>query len=178
MGFNWGTVPRASHARMSLLVKPQRPRRAHAGFTMVELIVVMILAGILAAFAIPKIGAALNVRDDAWRDALVSALRIGQKTAVSHRRLVCVQVTATTVAVRIASSNPATACDQNLLGPNGQATFAAAGNSAAGTTAANLFFQPDGRVSTDGAGGTVADFSISAAGVNPIRVLGQTGYVD
>jgi MSHA pilin protein MshC len=157
------------------------------GYTMVELVVVMVLVGVLAAFTVPKMGAALASRDDAWRDGLVTALRYAQKTSVSHRRLVCVTVTNTDVTLNIASSNPSTTCNFKLWGIAGNgsgstnAPFATSSNSSM-TTAVSptgvIYFQPDGRSSTDAAGTTIASRTITPAGLSAITVNGETGHVD
>ncbi|MBI5927555.1 MAG: prepilin-type N-terminal cleavage/methylation domain-containing protein [Aquabacterium sp.] len=158
------------------------PARLHqAGFTIVELIVVMVLAGILAAYAIPKVSGAIGARDDAWHDSLQGALRFAQKGAVARRRLTCVTITATTVSITSAAVNPATSCSTSVNGPNGSATFASSTNSSAGTSvspAGTIYFQPDGRVTTDGAGTTSADRTITMSGASSITVYGETGYVE
>lgn len=156
-------------------------RTQQAGFTLNELVIVMVIGAILAAFAIPKFNAALSLRDDAWRDSLVSALRIAQKTAVSHRRLVCATVSNTSVTLNVASANPATACDSALLGPNGTATFATASDSQTTTgvsPAGVIFFQPDGRVTSDGAGVTSSSRTITPSGTIAIGIVGETGHVE
>lgn len=146
---------------------------------------VLVIGGVLAAFAAPKLISFMGVRDDAWRDALAGSMRMAQKFAVGHRRLVCASVTDTTVSLRIASVNPATSCNTDLLGPNGSTTFAAASNSqattvvsAGGTPATALFFQPDGRVTTDGAGANAVDWTITPTAASSITIFGETGHVD
>lgn len=148
---------------------------------MVELIVVMVLAGILAAYAMPKVSGALGARDDAWHDSLQGALRFAQKGAVARRRLTCVTITATTVTVSSAAVNPATSCTTTINGPNGSATFASSTNSSSATNvspAGTIYFQPDGRVTTDGAGSTSSDRTITMSGAATITVYGETGYVE
>lgn len=148
---------------------------------MVELVIVLVLLGIISVFAVPKLMAAVSMRDDAWRDQVVGALRFAQKSAVARRRLTCVTITDTTVAVTSAATNPASACSTAMPGPDGSTTFASASNSGAVTTvspAGTIFFQPDGRVTTDGAGTTSASRTISATGVDDITVLGETGHVE
>ncbi|HEX5355614.1 MAG TPA: type II secretion system protein [Aquabacterium sp.] len=160
----------------------QVSNRLHqAGFTMVELIVVMVLAGILAAYAIPKVSGALGARDDAWHDSLQGALRFAQKGAVARRRLTCVTITSTTVTVSSAAVNPASSCTSNINGPNGTSTFASSTNSSSATTVSpsgTIYFQPDGRVTTDGAGTTSANRTITMSGASSITVYGETGYVE
>ncbi|WP_414639591.1 pilus assembly FimT family protein [Aquabacterium sp.] len=148
---------------------------------MVELIVVMVLAGILAAYAIPKVSGALGARDDAWHDSLQGALRFAQKGAVARRRLTCVTITSTTVTVSSAAVNPASSCTSNINGPNGTSTFASSTNSSSATTVSpsgTIYFQPDGRVTTDGAGTTSANRTITMSGASSITVYGETGYVE
>jgi MSHA pilin protein MshC len=151
------------------------------GFTMIELIVVMVLLAILGMTVLPNMQSAILSRDDSWRDGMLGALRLAQKTAVSHRRLVCVTVANTSVSLSIAAAHPATSCGQVLTGPTGAAAFATADNTAAVTTVSPsgvLYFQPDGRVTTDGAGTTSADRTISLTGALAITVVGETGHVD
>ncbi len=165
-------------------------RRARAasglatGYTMVELVVVLVLVGVLAAVAVPKMAVGLSIRDDAWRDGLLSAMRYAQKTAVSHRRMVCASVSNTQVVLTIASGNPATSCDTNLTGPNGNAAgsaFAASDNTAMTTVVSPsgvIYFQSDGRATTDGAGATTASRTLTPSGLTAISVIGETGHAE
>ena len=147
---------------------------------MVELVVVLVLVGVLAAMAIPKFGAALAARDEGWRDALIGGLRYAQKSAVSHRRLVCVDIGPSSITLNIASANPATSCNTALQGPGGSNVYATASTSpgTAVSPAGTLYFQPDGRVTSDGAGNTAANRAITAAGVVTVNIVGETGHVE
>lgn len=156
-------------------------RGPQRGFTMTELIIIMVLVGILAVTVMPRLQATVGLRDDSWRDGVVSALRYAQKTAVSHRRLVCATVADTTVTLRIAAANPATDCDQALTSPTGTAAFATSDNPAmltAVSPAGVLYFQPDGRVTTTGAGTTASNRTISMTGVSAVTIRGETGHVE
>ena len=151
------------------------------GFTMVELVVVLMLVGVLAAVAVPKMGGLMGARDDAWRDGLLDAMRYAQKSAVSHRRLVCATVANTQVSLQIATTNPASSCDANLAGPAGNHVFASAGTASMTTAVAPagvIFFQPDGRVTTDGAGTATANRTVTPAGLSAITVIGETGHAE
>lgn len=156
-------------------------RSTDRGFTMVELIIVMILVGILAAYAVPKFAAMTSLSQDAWRDQVKSALRYAQKAAVSHRRLVCVDISASTITLQIASVNGATSCNTPLGGPGDAGSFGGSpptGMSTSVTPAGTIYFQPDGRA-TVMSGGTHATSgrSISMTGVLPLQLFGETGYV-
>ena len=146
---------------------------------MAELIVVIVIIGILAVVAGPKISGVLGAQDDAWHDQAVAALRQAQKTAVASRRLVCAVVGNGSVTLTIAGANPASACTSALTGLDGGSNSASTSSTAATSVSpqATLYFQPNGQVSTDGAGATVSNFSVSIATEAAINVVGATGYV-
>lgn len=148
---------------------------------MVELVMVMILVGVLAVFVLPRMQAGISLQDDAWRDQIVSALRYAQKSAVSHRRLVCVTVGSADVALAIASVNPAVACDAPLIGPDGSGTYAISAGANADTTvspAGLIYFQPDGRATSTGAGTSASTRTISMNGASNVMLYGETGFAE
>lgn len=166
------------HARSS------RPRHAswaaRQGFTLPELVAVLLLIGILSATALPRLEGVLTVRDDAWRDQLVAALRHAHKSAIGHRRLVCASVAPGGVTLSIASTNPATSCGAALPGLDGQALSADSKGGAAASIspAGTIYFQPSGRATSDGAGGSPSTRTITITGQAPIVLVGETGHVE
>lgn len=156
-----------------------RARSSERGFTLPELIAVLIIVGVLAAVALPKFDAALTLRSDAWHDELVSGLRFAHQTATSHRRLVCATLTGGSLSLSIAATNPATSCDSTLPGPNGGAAYTSTSTSAVTLSPAGvLYFQPSGRVTSDGAGATTSDRTITIVGSDSVTVIGETGHVE
>jgi len=149
------------------------------GFTTIELVAVIVLMGVLAVVALPRMEGALAQRSDHWRDQVLAALRHAQATAQSHRRLVCVMVATDAVTLSIAIANPATACATPLPGPAGNAAYASDRRHIATqvSPAGMLFFQPDGRVTSDGAGATATDRRIAIDGQDAIVVVAETGHV-
>lgn len=156
------------------------PRSRHQhGFTMVELITVMVLIGVLAAIAIPKLMGDNITEAAVYGDRVASALRTAQKAAVAKRRTVCLDTAAGTLSVRTAvGPGPCTAG----LGADATGLFAN-DNAAIGMNGApaELRFQPDGSV-TDINGVQVGEIRIGITlGGNPqrtIRIDGGTGHVD
>lgn len=144
--------------------------RSH-GFTLTELVVVIVLLGILAAVAVPRMAGLSDYRALEFRDRTVSALRYAQKTATSHRRRVCVAFTADSVTLTIASAPSAAGCDTNLNLP-GTATNVLTSPDPANVSFASghvaFAFLPDG---------TGADRTIAIAGQDNIVVVGKTGLV-
>lgn len=154
-------------------------RRA-SGFTLVELVTAMLLIGILAVVAFPRMNASVY-RELAFRDQAISALRFAQKTATSHRRLVCATLTESSVTLEIATVNGATACNTELSLPGGAGSVQSgdAANVVFKSFPATLFFQPDGRVTTDGEGTSVLAPSppLTIGDDLSITIVGTTGHV-
>jgi prepilin-type N-terminal cleavage/methylation domain-containing protein len=153
------------------------------GFTLPELVAVMVIAGVLAAVALPRLNVALNLRADTYHDQIVAALRLAGASAVSHRRLVCAAVGSSTVTLAIAAANPASSCSTALPGVatgagGGAAAFSSGGSTSSVAPAGTLFFQPSGRISRDGAGLSAGSWSISVSGSTSIAVVGETGHVE
>ncbi|NRF71121.1 type II secretion system protein [Aquincola sp. S2] len=157
-----------------------RASSSERGFTLPELVAVLLLTGILAATAMPRLQGWLSVRDDGWRAQLVAALQRAHQSAVGHRRLVCADIGAGEVTLRIAAANPATACSAVLQGSDGTARSADARGGAAAVVSppGPIYFQPSGRVSSDGAGASVVNRSITIAGQPAIMLVGETGHVE
>ena len=150
------------------------------GFTLPELVAIILLIGILSAVALPKLAGMMSFRSAAWRDQVVGALRLAHKSAISHRRLVCVNIDAQSVSLSIASAHPATACNAPFPGIDGKAEAAVNSGTAATTLTPPgvLYFQPSGRVTIDGAGGQALVRTIAIAGMADIVLVGETGHVE
>ena len=149
--------------------------RQARGFTMVELVMVMVLIGVLAAIGVPKLMGDNSFAAATFGDDVVSALRTAQKTAVARRRLVCATVGSTAVTLRLADAPAATACSIAL----GDSYATGAGGVTA--SAHTLYFQPNGLITSDTAGrNTVRGSVVISLDGNVRRSIvfeGSTGYV-
>jgi Tfp pilus assembly protein FimT len=147
---------------------------------LVELVMVIVVLGILAVVALPRMSDTSTFRAASFQDEVAAALRYAQKTAVSHRRLVCATFTTTTVTLTIAAANPAVACGvATLNAPDGNSAFARSLDTTNVTTTAvgPIYFQPSGIATSDVAGTTIANFNTTVTGLTAITVVGATGAI-
>ncbi len=100
-------------------------RAGTQGFTLIELILVIVMMGVLAVFVAPS----FNSTDFSARglhDQTLALLRYAQKSAIAKRRTVCVAFTATTVSLTVASLSTTTlTCDTALAGAGASSTVTA-----------------------------------------------------
>ena len=160
---------------------PATGRRPAAGrgFTLVELIAVMILVGVLAVVALPRLDGALALRSAGWRDQVLAGLLQARTLAQGHRRLDCDTLASGELRMTQASGNPAGACNTVLAGADGDARWAVDGNAITLTQspAGTLYFQPDGRITSDGAGINAVNASVALGDEAPLQLIGETGHV-
>lgn len=91
------------------------------GFTLIELITVIIMMGVLAVFAAPRMFNFNDFNARGFHDETLSLLRYAQKTAIAQRRTVCVtfsQAAPATAVLAIASVAASDSCNTALTGPN------------------------------------------------------------
>lgn len=94
-------MPAGSAARARLGAGPCRPRRRPAprGFTLVELIAVILIAATLAAFAMPRFFSARTFDARNFSDQSRAMLRYAQKVAIAQNRSVFVRLDGASVAL-------------------------------------------------------------------------------
>lgn len=153
-------------------------RASNGGFSLVELIVVLILVGILAVVAIPKLVGVSAYHTLGFYDRVASGIRFAQKQAIAKRRNVCLTFTANSVTFRFASAAGAAApCDTDLAGPDGASPYVLApdprgvGAVLFAPTPTNFQFDALGRP-------TVAQtITVTGDGSKTLSVEPETGYV-
>lgn len=77
-----------------------------AGFTLVELIIVMVIIGIISVVAIPRFFERSNFEARGFYDAAQAALRYAQKQAIAQRRPVAVGVDTASATITLCYNNP------------------------------------------------------------------------
>lgn len=161
------------------------------GFTLVELVMVLVILGVLAVFALPRILSGSDTAARGLHDSTLSYLRYAQKTAIAQRRTVCVAFTNTSVSLRIANTAASFDCaglnGVVLNGADGKASvsvsgaaFSAATVNGIGCLATPAAFSFDGLGQpVNGSGVALATAQCIQVGnaVNAITVEAATGYV-
>ena len=143
------------------------------GFTMVELIMVLIIAGILAAVVAPRFFDSNVFQSRGFADQVQSTLRYAQKEAIAQHRFVCVAYTSNSITLTI--NTTATCPGGSLASPSGGATYSIVANPTGITFTAlpaNFYFDALGRPSF----ATNQTITVNNA-PNSIVVEAETGYV-
>jgi len=149
---------------------------ASRGYTLVELVTVIVILGILAAFAVPRFFDAQVFEERGFYEEVAAALRYGQKIAVGSGCPVRVTITAGSYDLKqqAALGNRCDPADStwavSVILPTGQA---AAGSTPAGITLGPVTtFQLDGLGQTDLGG----DLTVTV-GSSTMTVQAKSGYV-
>lgn len=94
-------------------------RLCQRGFTLIELIMVIVMLGVLAIFAAPRMLNTGDFKARGFHDETLSLLRYAQKTAIAQRRTVCVALNNTGITLTMDTHTPPDGiCDAPLAPPN------------------------------------------------------------
>ncbi len=147
------------------------PAMSIRGFTLVELAMVMLIAGILAVVAIPALFNRLTFDTRGFADQARAALQYAQKVAVAQRRNVCATVTASSLSLTQGTSAGA-ACTAPVLNISTGSGFVL-------NTPSGVSFSGAATISFDALGQAASAATVTVTGDQsiPINVEAVTGYV-
>jgi MSHA pilin protein MshC len=158
-------------------------RRTCGGFTLVELVLVLTIAGVLAAVAVPRMVDRSAFQTHGSAAEIRTALRYAQMLALAKNREVCVDVNANVLSLTFDSSlnpvPPPGVCAPSVTRP-GEGTLAYTVPMPANITLTpNMAFRFDGqgRPTSNLAVPWIAAVTFTVGGSAPVIVDAETGYV-
>ena len=127
-------------------------KTTHRGFTLVELVAVIVILGVIAMVAAPRFFDINTYDNRGVRDQVISTLRYAQKAAIAQRRFICVVISGNAVTLTYDTTPPGTvhaaaSCPGNpLTNPaTGSAPYTVSASNGVTVTAATFNFDALGR---------------------------------
>lgn len=171
--------------------------RARAGFTLVELVAVMVITGILAAVAMPRFFDRNIFDGRAFADQTRATLHYAHKLAIAQHRNVYVRLNGASVALCYATNCDTALASNLVLAPNGSNSGSAATLAACGTSnswfceavpsgitmvatpgmGTPFFFDPEGKPYNAGDDGNTATSTFGAGAPQIVRITGADATV-
>jgi MSHA pilin protein MshC len=151
---------------------PSLAKELTQGFTLVELIGVIAIAGILAAVAVPRFFNAATFSSRGYFDGASGFLRYAQKLAVARHGSVVVLVDASGLTLCAVTTTPCPVASQ-IPGPDGSKPFQmlVPNGVAQASASANFSFDAQGKPSA------AVTLTITGDQVRTLTVEAETGYV-
>ena len=164
--------------------------QSQRGFTLIELIMVIVLLGVLSVFAAPRMFNNQDFYARGFHDETMAYLRYAQKTAIAQRRTVCVTFSANSLTLAAALNAPTAAANADCAsaattfsGPKGESPPKLEATGTVTYTAAtpatfNFYFNGLGQPTTSAGVVLTAARTLQVNGATQsITVEADTGYV-
>jgi MSHA pilin protein MshC len=155
------------------------------GFTLIELIMVVVMLGVLAVFAAPNILNSSDVNARGFHDETLALLRYAQKAAIGQRRMVCVTFntgsTPHTAVLKLENPTLTTTplvCNTNLVGPKGESPATVTAKSGASyVNAPAVVFDGLGQPVSTARVALASSVLITFTNASGITIEAGTGYI-
>ena len=156
-------------------MKPFSLPRRTLGFTLVELITIIIILAIISAVAAPRFFDSNVFSSQGTREQVLTSLRYAQKAAIAQHGFSCVSFTANAVSLSIGASN---ACGTALAGgiSNTQVTISPV-PSGFSFDCMGIPRSPGSGTCSDRLGVLTSAQTVQITGASPITVEMETGFV-
>lgn len=158
-------------------------KQATLGFTLVELIMVIVLLGVMSVFVAPRLFNNQDFYAKGFHDETMAYLRFAQKSAIAQRRTVCVTFgsnSLTLQAAALAATSDCSTATAIFRGPKGESPplLTAKGTVTYTTTPTALNFNGLGQPTTSAGAVLTAARTLQVNGAEKsITVEFDTGYV-
>lgn len=161
---------------------PRHIPSAHRGFTLPEIILVLVLLGIVAAVALPRMISDRGFSEYGFAEELSSAMRYAQQVAVARNGPVRVELDADRFRICLGANPCALDPDRYLLNP-GSGRFWNGAEGGQGLAPSGIGMTPRTTVIFQGMGQAVLEpAGVEAAciviGERSIRIAAETGHVE
>ncbi|MDE2088871.1 MAG: GspH/FimT family pseudopilin [Gammaproteobacteria bacterium] len=153
---------------------------AQQGFTLIELVAVLVIVAILALLAAPRFFAVSTFSERGFFDDALGAVRYAQKLAVASGCNVQVSLTATGYSLMQPSGCTSGAYTQPVPNPGtGEASYT--GQAPSGVTLSStlspIVFDPLGQAENGAGNVSGATITVTGGQTRQINVVGETGFV-
>jgi MSHA pilin protein MshC len=144
------------------------PRKRSTGFTLTELVVVILIASILSVYAISRINT-LSFDAEGYANQAAAMVRYAQKLAISQRRTVVVVTTSSNIKLCYTDNT----CPSQVQEPPGTGAFSKNAPTGVTLSAGSISFDALGKPPAAGA------ITVTASGepTRTITIEAETGYV-
>jgi MSHA pilin protein MshC len=141
-------------------------------FTLVELVVAIMIMGVLAAVAAPRLMGKSGFDSRGFYDEAQAVVRFAQKSAIAWRRPIFVCISSTTITVGAAAG-----CGTPVSNPVNGNPLSASAPSGVALTVTNFSFDSAGRPSPNATATITLTSTIPGDPARKIVVEAETGYV-